>query len=157
LIQPENYAKLLELEANAAQLKLANKWQTYLHTIIEPIEGLAIPGIDREAIETVIGKLHVSSNFLILLHSEKSSMFGCLELNCNMYLQEGYLQFTYNVLHIGISSETLQMVRYLLYSFVTVAGIILTNAFEVLSGGCFLVVSENCGIRQKVVQSAHKK
>jgi hypothetical protein len=28
---------------------------------------------------------------------------------------------------------------------VTVAGIILTNAFEVLSGGCFLVVSENCG------------
>jgi hypothetical protein len=28
---------------------------------------------------------------------------------------------------------------------VAVAGIILTNAFEVLSGGCFLVVSENCG------------
>ncbi len=71
LIQPENYAKLLELESNTAQLKLANKWKTYLHTIVEPIEGLAILDIDREAIETVIGKLHVSSNFFLLHRGEK--------------------------------------------------------------------------------------
>jgi hypothetical protein len=71
LVQPENYAKLLELEANTAQLKLANKWRTYLHTIIEPIEGLAIPGIDREAIETVIGKLHVSANFFFIAQRRK--------------------------------------------------------------------------------------
>jgi hypothetical protein len=79
LIQPENYAKLLELEANTAQLKLANKWKTYLHTIIEPIEGLAIPGIDREAIETVIGKLHVSSNFFYFTAEKK--MFYDVEVS----------------------------------------------------------------------------
>ena len=46
---------MLELEANLAALKEATRWRTYLRTILQPIQDLAIEGVDRGTLEALIG------------------------------------------------------------------------------------------------------